>query len=66
LSSIHCPTLIIVGEEDRLTPPPLSDSMHQAIAGSALVTIPRAGHLASLEQPEAFNAAMVQFLTHRV
>jgi 3-oxoadipate enol-lactonase len=66
LASIHCPTLIVVGEEDRLTPPPLSQSLHQAIAGSELVTIPRAGHLSSLEQPDAFNAALVRFLTHRV
>lgn len=66
LPSIHCPTLIIVGEEDTLTPPPLSRGMHEAIAGSELVTLPGAGHLASLEQPGAFNAALARFLTHRV
>jgi pimeloyl-ACP methyl ester carboxylesterase len=66
LASIHCPTLIVVGEEDRLTPPPLSEAMHQAIAGSELVTIPRAGHVANIEQPPAFNAALSRFLTHRV
>lgn len=66
LSSIHCPTLIVVGEEDALTPPSLSRGMHDAIAGSELVTIPHAGHLSNLEQPEAFNAALAHFLTHRV
>jgi 3-oxoadipate enol-lactonase len=66
LSSIHCPTLIVVGEEDTLTPPSLSQDMHRAIAGSELVTIAGAGHLASLEQPEPFNAALARFLTHRV
>jgi 3-oxoadipate enol-lactonase len=66
LSSIHCPALIVVGEEDRVTPPPLSRGMHDAIAGSELVTIPQAGHLSSLEQPAAFNAALAHFLTHRV
>ena len=66
LASIHCPTLIVVGEEDTLTPPPLSQAMHQAIGGSELVTIPRAGHVSNLEQPEAFNAALSRFLTHRV
>jgi pimeloyl-ACP methyl ester carboxylesterase len=66
LASIHCPTLILVGEEDTVTPPPLSLAMHQAIAGSELVTIPRSGHLANLEQPAAFNAALTRFLTHRV
>jgi pimeloyl-ACP methyl ester carboxylesterase len=66
LGSIHCPVLIVVGEEDTVTPPPLSRGMHEAIAGSEFVTIPRAGHLASLEQPDAFNAALARFLTHRV
>jgi 3-oxoadipate enol-lactonase len=66
LSSIHCPTLVLVGDEDTLTPPQLSEDMHHAIAGSELVKIPVAGHLSSLERPEAFNAALGTFLTHRV
>ena len=66
LSSIHCPTLIIVGEEDAITPPKLSEEMHRAIRGSELVVIQQAGHLSNLEQPDTFNAAMVRFLEHRV
>ena len=66
LSGIHVPTLILVGEEDTLTPPAMSESMHKAIGGSELVRIPKAGHMANLEQPEAFNAALARFLTHRV
>jgi 3-oxoadipate enol-lactonase len=66
LSTIRCPTLIIAGEEDTLTPPALSEEMHRAIAGSELVTVPAAGHLSSLEQPDAFNSALASFLTHRV
>ena len=66
LSSIHCPTLIVVGEEDTLTPPPLSHEMHHAIAGSELVVVPAAGHLPSLEQPDAFNAAVATFLRRGV
>jgi 3-oxoadipate enol-lactonase len=66
LSSIHCPTLVLVGEEDTLTPPKLSQGLHQAIAGSELVLLPAAGHLSSLEQPQAFNVALARFLTHRV
>ena len=66
LSSIHCPTLILVGEEDALTPPPLSQDMQRAIGGAELVLVPRAGHLSSIEQPEVFNAALAQFLEHRV
>jgi pimeloyl-ACP methyl ester carboxylesterase len=66
LGAIRCPTLIVVGEEDVITPPELSDGMHRAIAGSDLVKIPRAGHLSSLEQPESFNAALAGFLAHRL
>jgi 3-oxoadipate enol-lactonase len=66
LSSIHVPTLVLVGDEDEVTPPAASEEMHRAIAGSELVRIPRAGHLSNLEQPELFNAALAAFLTHRV
>jgi pimeloyl-ACP methyl ester carboxylesterase len=66
LSSIHVPTLIVVGDEDTLTPPPASEEMQRAIAGSELVRIPQAGHLSNLEQPALFNAALAAFLTHRV
>jgi pimeloyl-ACP methyl ester carboxylesterase len=66
LPSIHCPTLIMVGEEDVITPPKLSEEMHRAIRGSELVVIRQAGHLSNLEQPDAFNAALARFLEHRV
>jgi len=66
LSSIHVPTLIVVGAEDTITPPALSEKMHRAIAGSELTLIPEAGHLTNLEQPDLFNAALARFLTHRV
>ena len=66
LSAIHCPTLIMVGEEDTLTPPALSHDMQRAIGGAELAVVPAAGHLSSIEQPEAFNAALAQFLEHRV
>jgi len=66
LPTVHCPTLILVGERDGITPPPLSEAMHAAIAGSELVVIEGAGHLSNLEQPAAFNAALARFLEHRV
>jgi 3-oxoadipate enol-lactonase len=66
LASIHVPTLVVVGEQDAITPPALSEQMHQAIKGSEYVAIPDAGHLSNLEQPEAFNAALARFLEHRV
>ncbi len=66
MAEIHCPTLIIVGEEDRLTPPELSEGMHRAIAGSELARIESAGHLPNLERPEAFNTVVARFLETRV
>jgi 3-oxoadipate enol-lactonase len=66
LSTIHCPTLIMVGDGDVLTPPELSKAMHAAIGGSELAVIEHAGHLANLEQPAAFNKALARFLEHRV
>ncbi|MGH9142760.1 MAG: alpha/beta fold hydrolase [Vicinamibacterales bacterium] len=66
LASIHVPTLIVVGDEDTVTPPAASEEMHRAIAGSELVRIPGAGHLSNLEQPGMFNAALAAFLDHRV
>jgi pimeloyl-ACP methyl ester carboxylesterase len=66
LASIHVPTLIVVGEQDTITPPALSEQMYQAIKGSEYVAIPDAGHMSNLEQPDAFNAALARFLEHRV
>jgi 3-oxoadipate enol-lactonase len=66
LSSIHVPTLIVVGEQDVLTPLPLSEDMQRAIPGSELAVIADSGHLANLEQPAAFAAALTRFLDHRV
>lgn len=66
LSSIHCPTLILVGNEDRVTPPEVAVEMHRAIGGAILMTIENAGHLSNLEQPRAFNDALAGFLAHRV
>jgi 3-oxoadipate enol-lactonase len=66
LPSIHVPTLIVVGEEDVVTPPAASEQMHRAIGGSAFVRIPNAGHLSNLERPDLFTAALTDFLGHRV
>ncbi len=69
VAAIDVPTLIIVGEEDAVTPPALSRGLADH-AGSAapvrrpvtLSTIPDAGHLTNLEQPETFNKMVDQFL----
>jgi pimeloyl-ACP methyl ester carboxylesterase len=66
LSAIHVPTLVIAGEEDSIAPPAVAEEMQQAIAGAELAIIPAAGHLSSLERPDAFNDALARFLDHRV
>jgi pimeloyl-ACP methyl ester carboxylesterase len=66
LSSIHLPTLIVVGEEDTLTPPPMSEQMHKTIAGSELAILPKVGHLPNLEDSRKFNEVVARFLDHRI
>jgi len=66
LPSIRIPVQVIVGAEDALTPPPLSEQMHRDIPGSELVTIPGAGHMSNMEQPALFNDALGRFLDKRV
>jgi pimeloyl-ACP methyl ester carboxylesterase len=59
---IRVPTLILVGEDDAITPPPMAEAMQKGIEGSRLVRIPGAGHLSNLENAAAFNAAVQEFL----
>ncbi|WP_350559223.1 alpha/beta fold hydrolase [Psychrobacter sp. CAL346-MNA-CIBAN-0220] len=62
LGDITTPTLIIVGDEDAATPYPKSERMHFAIAGSKLAVIKRAGHTATVEEPEQINTVISHFL----
>jgi len=62
LAEVTVPTLVISGTEDTLTPPPEAEALERGIRGSRLERIERAGHLANLENPEAFNAALGAFL----
>ena len=62
LGLIECPTLVLVGEQDELTPPFLSEEMAAGIAGAKLVKVPHCGHLSTLEQPDAVNAALVEWM----
>jgi 3-oxoadipate enol-lactonase len=66
LSTIRIPTLIVVGDQDAITPPPLSEQMHRDIPGSELVVVNGAGHMSNMEQPASFNAALGRFLDRRV
>lgn len=60
---ISVPSLILCGEDDKPTPPALSRELHAMIAGSRLEWIANAGHLTNLEQPEAFNQLVEDFIT---
>jgi 3-oxoadipate enol-lactonase len=62
LATIDVPTLIMVGDEDALTPPSDARSMHAAIEKSRLEVIQGAGHLSNLERPAHFNHALGEFL----
>jgi 3-oxoadipate enol-lactonase len=66
LPTIHVPTLILVGVEDTVTPVANALEMQRGIGGAELVQIASAGHLSNLEQPDAFDAALARFLSHRV
>lgn len=62
LPQISCPTLVLVGEGDELTPPVLAREMHAHIPDSRLVVVPSCGHLPTIENPDAVNAAIVEWL----
>ncbi len=62
LATINVPTLIIVGEEDALTPATEARTMHLAIGGSRLEIIAGAGHVSNAERPATFNHALSEFL----
>jgi pimeloyl-ACP methyl ester carboxylesterase len=62
LASIGVPTLVIVGEDDAVTPPSAAEQLARRIPGAELVMIPKAGHLSNLENAEAFNSAVISFL----
>ncbi len=62
LATITCPTLVIVGEEDELTPPQVAQDYAAQIDGAQFARITLAGHLSNLEQPEAFLQVVSGFL----
>lgn len=62
LGNVAVPTLVLVGEHDTLTPLTTAEAIGARVYGSEVVTIPGAGHLSNLENPEAFNAAVLAFL----
>jgi 3-oxoadipate enol-lactonase len=62
LEGIRCPVLVMVGEEDRGTPPAMAEEIARAIPGARLERIANAAHLSNIEQPVAFSMALRSFL----
>jgi pimeloyl-ACP methyl ester carboxylesterase len=62
LAAIRCPTLVLVGDGDELTPPELAKEIAGGVSGARLVAVPDCGHLSTIEKPEAVNAALAEWL----
>jgi pimeloyl-ACP methyl ester carboxylesterase len=62
LKDIRCPTLVLVGEADTLTPPDRAAEMADGIPGAHLVEVPECGHLSTLERPDAVTHALLEWL----
>jgi pimeloyl-ACP methyl ester carboxylesterase len=62
LAAIRCPTLVLVGEQDRLIPPDRSQELASGIAGARYVAVQDCGHISTVEQPQATTQALVEWL----
>lgn len=62
LQQVRCPTLVMCGEDDQLTPPECSREIASLIAGARLVMVPQCGHMLTMEQPAIVNAALLAWL----
>jgi pimeloyl-ACP methyl ester carboxylesterase len=58
LAQIKCPTLVLVGDGDMATPPELNKEIADGISNSSFIVVPHCGHLSTVEQPAAVNAAL--------
>ena len=67
LSGIKVPTLLVAGSDDKTAPPSMMERMAQKIPGAEYVLLEGCGHLGPMDQPGAFNAALLSFLNrHRL
>jgi 3-oxoadipate enol-lactonase len=62
LGQIDVPVLVVHGNQDELIGVSAAEAMHAAISGSRLVLLEGAGHMPNLEQPDAFDEALIEFL----
>lgn len=65
LHDVKAPTLVIVGSDDLGTPPAMSEAIAAAIPGARLEVIADASHLSNIEQAQAFNTLLLDFLTEK-
>ncbi len=65
LGEIHCPTLVITGEQDSTVPPDVQNILVHSIPGASQEIIPGAGHAVSVEKPDEFNRILLAFLSDR-
>lgn len=63
LPQLRCPVLVMCGEDDQLTPLERSREIAQLVPGAKLVTVPRCGHMLTMERPEVVNAALIEWLS---
>jgi pimeloyl-ACP methyl ester carboxylesterase len=62
LPTIACPTLVLCGRDDYLSPPELHYSMAEVLPNAQLHVVERCGHMAPLERPDEVNAALMAWL----
>lgn len=62
LAHIRVPTLVVAGGDDRIAPAPLMERMAQRIPNAEFVLLEGCGHLGPMDQPDAFNTALLAFL----
>ncbi|MEU3731423.1 alpha/beta fold hydrolase [Streptomyces sp. NPDC033538] len=66
LAAVRVPVLVVVGADDVYTPVAEAESLHRLVPHSTLAVVEKAGHLPGAEQPERFNAVLLEFLAQRV
>jgi pimeloyl-ACP methyl ester carboxylesterase len=62
LAAIRCPTLVLVGDCDAITPVDAAEEIAAGVAGARLVVVPQCGHLAPVERPRALAEALVEWI----
>ena len=64
LASIACPTLVICGEDDLITPPELASEIADGIKHAKLTLVEQCGHLSTLDQPEEVSRLLLEWIKH--